>query len=80
LLADPEALADILLYHVAEGKLTAKNVADRGFIPTLLGRPLAITAMADGVRVNEANVVAADIEASNGIIHVIDLVLVPAGN
>ncbi len=80
LLADPEALADILLYHVAEGKLTAKNVADRGFIPTLLGRPLAITAMTDGVRVNEANVVAADIEASNGIIHVIDTVLVPAGN
>jgi uncharacterized surface protein with fasciclin (FAS1) repeats len=80
LLADPEALADILLYHVAEGKLTAKNVSDRGFITTLLGRPLAITSMRDSVKVNDANVVTADIETSNGIIHVIDAVLVPAGN
>ena len=80
LLADPEALADILLYHVAEGKLTAKDVSERGFVTTLLGRPLAFTAMSDGVLVNNANVVAADIEATNGIIHVIDEVLVPAGN
>jgi uncharacterized surface protein with fasciclin (FAS1) repeats len=80
LLADPEALADILLYHVAEGKLNAKRVVQRGFVPTLLGRPLTVTAMGDKVRINEANVVAADIEASNGIIHVVDTVLVPAGN
>ena len=65
---------------MAEGKLTAKDVSDRGFITTLLGRPLAITAMRDSVKVNDANVVAADIEATNGIIHVIDTVLVPAGN
>jgi transforming growth factor-beta-induced protein len=80
LLANPEALADILLYHVAEGRLTAKDVTERGFIATLLGRQLAITSMRDSVRVNNANVVAADVEASNGIIHVIDTVLVPAGN
>ena len=65
---------------MAEGKLTAADVAERGFISTLLGRPLAITAMRDSVKVNDANVVAADIETSNGIIHVIDVVLVPAGN
>ncbi len=80
LLADPEALADILLYHVAEGKLTARDVSERGFVTTLLGRPLAFTAMRDSVKVNDANVVTADIETSNGIIHVIDVVLVPAGN
>ncbi|HSN78531.1 MAG TPA: fasciclin domain-containing protein [Anaerolineae bacterium] len=80
LLADTDALTNILLYHVAEGKLTAKNVADRGFITTLLGRPLAITSMRDSVKVNDANVVTADIETSNGIIHVIDVVLVPEGN
>jgi uncharacterized surface protein with fasciclin (FAS1) repeats len=80
LLADTDALTDILLYHVVEGKLTAKNVTDRGFITTLLGRPLAVTTMRDSVRVNDANVVGADVEASNGIIHVIDTVLVPAGN
>jgi transforming growth factor-beta-induced protein len=80
LLADPEALTNILLYHVAEGKLDAKMVSDRGFITTLLGRPLAITSMRNSVRVNDANVVAADVEASNGIIHVIDTVLVPAGS
>ena len=80
LLADPEALSKILLYHVADGKLTAKDVVAKGFITTLLQRPLAITAMGDSVKVNDANVVAADIEASNGIIHVLDTVLIPAGS
>ncbi len=65
---------------MAEGKLTARAIAGRGVIPTLLGRPLAISAMRDSVKVNGANVITADIETSNGIIHVIDVVLVPAGN
>ncbi len=80
LLANPEALTDILLYHVVDGRLDARTVVEHGFVTTLLGRPLAVTALRDGVRINDANVVAADVEASNGIIHVIDTVLVPAGN
>ncbi len=80
LLADTDALANILLYHVVSGRLNAEAVVERGFITTLLGRPLAVTALRNGVRINEANVLAADIAASNGIIHVIDTVLVPAGN
>ena len=81
LLADPEALADILLYHVVSGKLMASDVVERGFITTLLERPLAVTAVGDTVTINNAaNVVTADIEASNGVIHVIDAVLIPANN
>ncbi len=79
LLADPKQLESILLYHVAPGKLMAEDVAKIGFVGTLLGRDLAVTAMSDGVKINDAMVLAADIEASNGVIHVIDTVLVPAG-
>jgi uncharacterized surface protein with fasciclin (FAS1) repeats len=77
LLADPKALGDVLLYHVADGKLMAKDVAARGFIPTLLGRQLTASVMGDHVRLNGVLVTSADIEASNGVIHVIEAVLVP---
>lgn len=79
LLADPKQLESILLYHVSPGKLLAKDVAKIGFVGTLLGRDLAVTAMPDGVKINDAMVLAADVAASNGVIHVIDTVLVPAG-
>ncbi len=57
----------------------AKDVAKLGFVNTLLKRSLAVTASPDGdVKINGANVTTADIETSNGVIHVIDSVLVPA--
>ncbi|MEZ4769216.1 MAG: fasciclin domain-containing protein [Caldilineales bacterium] len=80
LLANPEELTKILLYHVADGKLMATDVVERGFIPTLLERSLTVTAVGSDVQVNNAKVIAADVEASNGVIHVIDTVLIPAGN
>ena len=81
LLADPKKLESILLYHVSPGKLMAKDVAKAGFIDTLLGRDLAVTASRNGaVKINKANVTTADIETSNGVIHVIDTVLVPTGS
>jgi len=81
LIANPKQLESILLYHVAPGKLMAKNVAKLGFIDTLLGRDLAVTASPNGaLKINKANVTTADIETSNGVIHVIDTVLVPSGN
>ena len=80
LLADPAALSDILLYHVAAGKLMASDVVERGFITTLLERPLTVTAVGDEVTINNAKLVATDIETSNGVIHVIDVVLIPTGS
>jgi len=76
LLADPAKLSDILTYHVVPGRVTAAEVSQLQFATTVQGQDLAITSNG-GVSVGGANVVAADIEAGNGVIHVIDTVLVP---
>lgn len=76
LLADPDALGEILTYHVVAGTVTASDVAGLDSAETLQGGALAISTDG-GVTVGDANVVSTDIEASNGIIHVIDRVLVP---
>ena len=75
LIGDPNALRSLLLYHVVPGGYDAGSLVD-GTLPTLNGASLAVS-LADGVRVNGAVVVAADIRASNGIIHGIDAVLSP---
>lgn len=77
LLADPEALADILLYHVVPGKVMAADVVGLESATTAQGSDVTITVDGDAVMVNEANVTATDIEASNGVIHVIDAVILP---
>jgi uncharacterized surface protein with fasciclin (FAS1) repeats len=77
LLADPEALADILLYHVVPGKVMAADVVGLESATSAQGSDIAITVDGDAVMVNEANVTATDIEASNGVIHVIDAVILP---
>lgn len=76
LLADPEALAAILTYHVVAGKVMSTDLSDGMMAKTVNGADITIMTAA-GVMVNEANVTAADIEASNGVIHVIDTVLIP---
>ncbi len=76
LLADPEALAAILLYHVVPGKVMAADVTDGLVAETLNGASVTFSTMG-GVMINGANVVAADVEASNGVIHVIDAVILP---
>lgn len=76
LLADPEALAAILTYHVVAGKVMSTDLSDGMMAKTVNGADIKIMTAA-GVMVNEANVTAADIEASNGVIHVIDTVLIP---
>ena len=81
LLADPSGqLTDILLYHVVPGKVMAADVAGLNGqnVETAAGKPLAITVDGDTVMVGNAKVVTTDIETSNGVIHVIDTVLVPA--
>lgn len=79
LLADPAGdLTQILLYHVVPGAVTSADVTDGLEATTAQGSPVTFS-MADGnVMVNDANVVGADIEATNGVIHVIDKVLMPA--
>ncbi|MCS6844122.1 MAG: fasciclin domain-containing protein [Caldilineales bacterium] len=77
LLANPSRLKDVLLYHVVSGSFTASELLDKGFVPTLLGRQLPVNRMGDTVMIGKAKVVTADIQASNGVIHVIDIVLVP---
>jgi transforming growth factor-beta-induced protein len=79
LLADPEgALKDILLYHVAAGVVPAETVVTLDSATTLQGEPVAIKVMDGQVMLNDsATVIITDIEASNGIIHVIDAVILP---
>jgi len=76
LLADPEALAGILTYHVVAGKVMAADVVTLTEAETVQGGVLTIDA-SNGVMVNDATVTATDIETSNGVIHVIDTVLLP---
>jgi uncharacterized surface protein with fasciclin (FAS1) repeats len=83
LLANTELLNSVLLYHVVEGAVMAETVMtlDGEEVPTLLGEDatLAISITDDGVMLNDSvMVIATDIEADNGVIHVIDAVLVPA--
>ena len=68
-------LTSILTYHVVAGKVMSTDVT-AGDAPTVEGSTLALGVM-DGVQVNDATVIAADVEASNGVIHVINKVLVP---
>ena len=81
LLADPQgALTDVLLYHVVPGKVMAADVAglDGQEVETVGGGMLTVTIGDDGsVMINDATVVTPDVEASNGVIHVIDSVLIP---
>jgi len=80
LLADPEALANILAYHVVAGRVTSAQVVELSEAETLQGGSVSIMLHDGTVMVDAANVVAVDIEASNGIIHVIDAVMIPNGN
>lgn len=77
LLADPGKLTDVLTYHVVPGRVSAAEAAVLSSAPTVQGTDLPLAANG-GVEVGDAHVVTADIEASNGVIHVIDRVLLPA--
>ena len=76
LLADKEALTEVLTYHVVPGTVSSSAATKLESAKTVQGGSLSIDA-SDGVKINGANVVKADIEASNGIIHVIDSVILP---
>jgi len=71
-----DQLIQILTYHVVPGKVMSTDITGDMEAATVEGAALSITTM-DGVKINGANVVSADVDASNGVIHVIDTVLLP---
>ena len=77
LLADVPALKDVLLYHVVSGTVLAADVVALDSAATLQGQEVSISVMGESVMVDESNVVITDITASNGVIHVVDAVLLP---
>jgi hypothetical protein len=77
LLQDPENLTAVLTYHVVPGEYMASDIAGMESLTTVQGEDINITVENDTVMVDNANVTTADIEASNGIIHVIDSVMLP---
>ena len=77
LLEDPSALARVLTYHVVPGRITSAQITHDSEQTTVEGGLLRI-AVNGAVTVNDAHVIQADIEADNGVIHVIDRVLIPA--
>jgi transforming growth factor-beta-induced protein len=72
-----QKLTDILLYHVVSGKVMASDVAGMTSASTVLGKDVTIKADMGNVYINDAKVILTDIETSNGVIHVIDSVLLP---
>jgi len=74
LVQNPPQLARILTYHVLSGRYNKMELADLGIVNSIEGSPIAIDCT-DGFEVKNATVIAPDIEADNGVIHVIDNVL-----
>ncbi|MBL9185913.1 MAG: fasciclin domain-containing protein [Opitutaceae bacterium] len=79
LIANPAQLAQVLLFHVASGQVLSSQLTNGQQVTTLRtgARPLAITITGGGVRADNANVAIADVRAVNGVVHVIDQVLLP---
>lgn len=81
-LLEPEnrdQLTNILTYHVVPGEMTAAMLEDGQQLETAQGETLTVRVSGDSVEVDGATVVQSDVEASNGVVHVIDTVLSPAG-
>ncbi len=72
-----ETLSDILLYHVLSGAVPSSDVTDGLTVAMVNGDNASFTVTADGVTIEGANVTTADVETTNGVIHVIDKVLMP---
>ena len=77
LLKDKKALAAVLTYHVVPGKVMAADVVKLDSAKTVQGKSINIVTRNGMVKINEANVLKADIVCRNGVIHVIDTVILP---
>ncbi|MDH3731893.1 MAG: fasciclin domain-containing protein [Gemmatimonadota bacterium] len=72
-----DKLIAVLTYHVVPGKVLSSDVVNLSSAKTVQGESVKITAGSDGVMIDNANVLAVDIETTNGVIHVIDQVILP---
>ena len=70
-------LTSVLTYHVVSGEVFSRDLGDGQVVETLNGGSLRVSINDDGVFINGAQVVTADVDASNGVVHVIDSVLIP---
>ena len=77
LFANPEALRNVLSYHVVEGAMAAADLANMAAVSTLQGAAADISVAGETVMIGGATVLNADIEAANGVVHTIDTVLIP---
>ncbi len=77
LMEDEEQLSEVLTYHVVSGEYMASDLTDGTTLETVQGEMITINVTDDNVMVDDANVVQPDIVASNGVIHVIDAVILP---
>ncbi len=77
LLADIPALTDVLLYHVVGSVALSTDLSDGQMIETLQGQDIDVSIMGTSVMINESNVTGADNQAGNGVVHIIDAVLIP---
>jgi uncharacterized surface protein with fasciclin (FAS1) repeats len=78
--SDPEALADILRYHIVAGKVMSRGVISAQSLNTLAGEPVSVRIEGNNIYVNDAQVIALNIPATNGVIHMINGVLTPPSN
>ena len=78
LLADPDKLRQILLYHVVPGKVTAADVVKLSKATSAQGSDIEIAVNGSSVMVDNAHVLKTDVMASNGVIHIIDSVIIPS--
>ncbi|CAN5239088.1 fasciclin domain-containing protein [soil metagenome] len=72
-----DQLVEILTYHVVSGKVMAGDLSDGMTAETVHGSEVSISVSDYGVRVDEASVTQADVEATNGVVHIIDAVILP---
>lgn len=80
LLSDPGGdLTDLLTYHIVADRLTTEQLSVGQQLTSILDDPLMVSKEGDTLRVNEAVVLTADISATNGVLHVVDAVLLPPG-
>lgn len=77
LLADKAALAKVLTYHVIAGEVLASSLPSVPMATTLQGSPVMFTINGSEARINQARIITTDVKASNGVIHVIDAVILP---
>jgi len=74
-----EQLQSILTYHVVPGKIMSSDLKDGQMVETVQGNKIKVS-LSDGAMINGASVVKADVEASNGVVHIIDAVIMPSDN